>query len=380
MSYEIKCVKCGGLATDILNYKCRCGAPLEVHVKVEFDKAKIRRGDYNVWRYKTFFPYISEGDIVSLGEGWTPTVKFNENLYFKLDFLSPTGSFKDRGSAVLISAIQKHIRKVGGYISEDSSGNSGASIAAYASRVGLKAKIFVPADVSGQKFNQIRFYGCEIVKVEGERCKATEEACKPEKGKFYVGHVHHPIYRDGIRSLAYEIAEQFGWELPSRIYLPVASGTLLLGVAEGLEHLSRSGVIKNFPTIVACQTKQFSPLYHRLKNLPYTPPVKITSVADALISGNPPCLQLMTDKMRMMEGESEIVDESQIYGGFIELARKGFFVEPSSAVAYACYKKQIENRTASKREKAVIILTGTGLKTKPSTLNHFYELCVRAPR
>lgn len=363
MSCKIKCTRCERLAADPLSYKCSCGSPLETHVIVEFDKVKIRKYDYSLWRYRRFFSYVNENEIVSLGEGWTPLIKFDENLYFKLDFLNPTGSFKDRGSAVLISAVHRLIRAANGYVSEDSSGNAGASIAAYAARAGLKAKIYVPAAVSGQKFNQILFHGAEVERVKGERSKVAAEAQRPEQGKFYIGHIWHPIFRDGIRSLTYEIAEQFGWKLPYRIYLPVSAGTLLLGVIKGLKHLIESGIADEFPTVVACQTGQVSPLYHRLKNLPYTPPEKITSIADALVSVNPPLLELMVRKIREIKGEAEIVDENQIYKSFVELAKKGFFVEPSSAVAYAAYKKQVESGETSRNEKAVIVLTGFGLKT-----------------
>jgi len=364
MSYEIRCIKCGGSSPSLLSYRCSCGSPLEVRVRMKFDKTRIVKNDYTVWRYREFFPYVKVDDIISLAEGWTPIIKFGEGLYFKLDFLNPTGSFKDRGSTVLISSIHRLVREANGYISEDSSGNAGASIAAYSARAGLKAKIFVPATVSGQKFNQILFYGAEVERVEGERSRVAAEAQKPERGKFYIGHIWHPIFSDGIRSLAYEVVEQFEWVPPDRIYLPVSAGTLLLGVIMGLEHLLESEVIDELPKVVACQTEQVSPLYHRLKNLPYTPPARITSIADALISVNPPFLELMVNKMRKIGGEVEIVNDNQIYNGFVELAKKGLFVEPSSAVAYAAYKKQIENGVTSKKETSLIVLTGTGLKTK----------------
>jgi threonine synthase len=364
MSYEIKCTKCKRLVVDPLKYKCFCGSPLETHVIEKFDKMRIRKYDRGLWRYRPFFSYVNKNEIVSLGEGWTPLVKFDENLYFKLEYLNPTGSFKDRGSAILISAVHRFVRAAKGYISEDSSGNAGASIAAYAARAGLKAKIYVPATVSGQKFNQVLFYGAHVQSVKGERNKIAAEAQSPERGKFYVGHIWHPVFRDGIRSLAYEIVEQCEWKLPSRIYLPVSAGTLLLGFIEGLGHLMDSGIIDELPVIVACQTVRVSPLYHRLKNLPYTPPRRITSIADALISPNPPLLELMVRKMRQIKGEVEIVDEKQISESFVELASKGFFVEPSSAVAYAAYKKQVESAEKPRNEKTIIILTGTGLKTK----------------
>ena len=260
------------------------------------------------------------------------------------------------------------MKKAGSYLSEDSSGNAGASIAAYAARAGLRAKIYVPENVSGPKFNQIQFYGAKVVKVSGSRSKVAEEAQKSEKGKFYVGHILHPLFRDGIRSLAYEIAEQLDWHVPEHIYLPVSAGTLLLGVINGFRHLAKSNVIETMPKIVACQTRQVSPLYHRFKNLHYAMPEKITSIADALVSVNPPLLDLMVKNLREADGDAVMVEEDEIFNAFITLARKGFFVEPSSAVAYAAYKKQLNNKDISKDDSALIILTGTGLKTmlKPS--------------
>ncbi len=363
MEYEIKCSVCGQSSPSLLAFKCpSCGQPLAVQLYFDFEVGKIRRRDYTVWRYANFFPYVKEKEIITLGEGWTPLID-SGNVHFKLENLNPTGSFKDRGSTVLISTLHKLVKNAEGYISEDSSGNAGASIAAYAARAGLKAKIYVPENVSGPKFNQIQFYGAEIVKVSGGRSKVAEEAQKTEKGKFYVGHILHPLFRDGIRSLAYEIAEQLDWHVPEHVYLPVSAGTLLSGVIYGFKHLVESNVIEDMPEIVACQTRQVSPLYHSFKNLSYTPPERVTSIADALVSVNPPLLNLMVEHLREANGDAVMVEEDEIFNAFIELARKGFFVEPSSAVAYAAYKKQLKNKEASKDDKTVIILTGTGLKT-----------------
>lgn len=361
--YESRCTECSRLYSDPLRYKCSCGAPLEVSHKVKFEKSKIKSYNYSLWRYKEFFPYVDEKNIVSLGEGWTPLVMYKDKLYFKLESLNPTGSFKDRGSSVLISAIHSTVKSIEGYISEDSSGNAGASIAAYSARAGLKAKVFVPSSVSGPKFNQIAFYGAEVEKVEGERNNVAYEAQKYESGKIYVGHIWHPIFRDGIKTLSYEIVEQLNWSSPDFVYLPVSAGTLLIGVIEGFKNLLESNVIEKYPKIVACQTEQVSPLYHRMRKILYNPPKNITSIADALVSINPPLLNLMERKINEVNGDSEIVNEAQIYSSFAELAKSGFFVEPSSAVAFAAYKKQLEEGKVSKSDKVVIVLTGSGLKT-----------------
>jgi len=364
MEFEIKCFVCGQPSSSLLNYKCTsCSQPLEVQLHHNFEIGKIRKRDYTVWRYAEFFPYVKKAEVITLGEGWTPLVKLSGNVYFKLESLNPTGSFKDRGSTVLISSLHTLVKKAGGYVSEDSSGNAGASIAAYAACAGLRAKIYVPENVSGPKFNQIQFYGAEVVKVSGNRSKVADEAQKADKGKIHVGHILHPLFRDGIRSLAYEIAEQLDWRAPEYIYLPVSAGTLLLGVISGFKHLAKSSVIETMPKIVACQTRQVSPLYHRFKNLCYTIPERITSIADALVSVNPPLLNIMVKNLKEADGDAVMVEEDEIFNAFVELARKGFFVEPSSAVAYAAYKKQLKNKEASKDDKAIIVLTGMGLKT-----------------
>lgn len=364
MQYKITCSVCGKPSKNLLDYKCPvCGQPLIVGQNRKFETGQIYKQNHSLWRYAKFFPYAKNSELVTLGEGWTPLVKFADNVNFKLENLNPTGSFKDRGSTTLISALHKPVEAAKGYIAEDSSGNAGASIAAYAARAGLKAKIYVPKTVSGPKLNQIQFYGAEIVKVSGSRSRVAEEAQKPEKRKFYVGHILHPLFRDGIRSLAYEIAEQLDWRAPEQVYLPASAGTLLLGVLDGFKHLTDSGVIDTMPHVVACQTSQVSPLYHRLKNLDYHPPEKIVSIADALVSVNPPLLDLMTKQLKEANGDAVMVEENEIRHAFKELASKGFFVEPSSAVAYAGYTKQFRSKEKSKNQRVVIVLTGSGLKT-----------------
>ena len=364
MDYEVRCSACDYSSQRLVDFRCpSCGQPLEVRQFRKFEAERIRKGNYTVWRYASYFPYVKRADVVTLGEGWTPLVRLSTNLSLKLESLNPTGSFKDRGSTVLVSALSPLVRKINGEISEDSSGNAGASVAAYAARAGLKAKIYVPETVSGQKYNQIRFYGAEVVRVKGSRARVAEEAQKPEAHVFYVGHILHPLFRDGIRSLAYEIAEQHDWHSPGRVYVPVSAGTLLLGVIRGFKHLVESGFLDDMPGIIACQTRQVSPLYHLFKGLSYQPPERLNSVADALVSVSPPLLGIMNEELRAVKGDAVMVEENEILQAFRELPKLGFFVEPSSAVAYAAYQKQLKTRDISNRDNSTIILTGAGLKT-----------------
>ncbi|RDD53010.1 MAG: pyridoxal-phosphate dependent enzyme, partial [Candidatus Korarchaeota archaeon NZ13-K] len=336
-------------------------SPLELVLEDPFDRDQVHRGDHTIWRYSRFLPPVT--GRVSLGEGWTPLVRIGD-LHLKLDFLNPTGSFKDRGSSVLISLVAEGVRSRGGYVSEDSSGNAGASIAAYSARAGLKARIYVPENASGPKLQQIAAYGAEIVRVSGRREDVTRAAMSEEEGKFYIGHVYHPAFWDAMRTLAYEIAEQTDWKPPSKVFLPVSAGTLLLGVLRGFKHLLSSGELDRAPEVIACQTREVSPLYHRMRGLPYSPPSVVRSVADALISPNPPLLGMMVEELRGF-GDADVAEEEEIVEAHRELARLGIYVEPSSAVAYAVYRRWL--REGRIEGEALVILTGMGLKRSALT-------------
>ena len=362
MEYAIRCSKCGKERGDAREWKCSCGGPFDIILEKNFVVNEIDCRNYTIWRYRNFYPYVKEDCIVSLGEGFTPLVKVEEGLWFKLDFLMPTGSYKDRGSSALISGLLSSLERVEGF-SEDSSGNAGASIAAYCARAGLRVKIFVPENASGPKLFQIRKYGAEVYTVKGRREDVSFAAQKVGDSFIYIGHAWHPFFKDGIRTLAYEIAEQMGWKVFDYIFLPVSAGTLLVGLTNGFIHLLDSGVIERMPKIIACQTSQVSPLYHRIKGTKYVPPERILSVADALVSTNPPLLDKMYDLMKKIGGDAEIVDENEIIYAHNVLAKKGFYVEPSSAVAYAAYLKLLREKSLGKNEKVLVVLTGSGLKS-----------------
>ncbi|MEM3257833.1 MAG: pyridoxal-phosphate dependent enzyme [Thermoproteota archaeon] len=362
MSFKVVCTKCNNPRKNEMEWKCNCGAPFKVVLYDKFKKDKIIKSIYSIWRYRNFYPYVKKEKIVSLGEGWTPLVKVKNNLWLKLEYLMPTGSFKDRGSSVLISGLLSELSNVKSF-SEDSSGNAGASMAAYCAKAGVKIRVFVPEKTSGPKILQIASYGAQIFKVNGSREEVSAKAQEMSKEYTYIGHAWHPYFRDGIRTLAYEVAEQTNWKLFERVYLPVSSGTLLLGFMEGLRHMCISNVINSIPKVVASQTTQVSPVYRKLKNLHYSPPSEVKTVADALVNSNPPLLEEMTKIMKEIDGDAEVVNEEEIIKASILLARNGFYVEPSAAVAFAAYLKHLNENLIKKDEKTLIILTGIGLKT-----------------
>ncbi len=329
-----------GYVRENLEVRCKkCGGPFKVVVDFPFIKDNLRAN----------FPYIREW--ITLGEFNTPMIKKN-NVWFKLDSLNPTGSYKDRGAVTLISYLkQKGIRR----ISEDSSGNAGASIAAYGAAAGMEVEIYVPESVTGIKARQIELYGAKIIKVKGTRedvAKAAEQS-----NAYYASHILQPHFRDGIRSLAYEIVKDLGWKVPDYFFIPTSAGTLLLGVYEGFKHLLNNGIIETMPKIISVQTEQVMPVCAKIKGINYTPPTKVTSIADALVSTQPYLLNEMI-KVLKETGECIVVNDEEIINAHRELAKNGILAEYSSATVYAAYKKM-----NIKGENVVLHITGSGLKT-----------------
>lgn len=301
------------------------------------------------------------GEIVSMGEGLTPLVKVNWKgmpVYFKLEYLSPTGSFKDRGTTVLVSFLRgMGIREV----VEDSSGNAGASLAAYAARAGMRARIFVPAHASPAKKAQIAIYGAELMEVKGPReeaAKAVRE--EAEKGFYYASHYYNPLILEGMKTVAYEIWEQLG-KIPDAVVLPVGHGTLLLGLYQGFRDLLEAGLASSMPVLYGVQARNCSPLFEAFRLgveevAGYNP---VPTIAEGISIARPLRAKEILRAVRETGGEILAVEEGEILKGREELARKGFFVEPTSAVAVAALDHLLHLRG----KILVIPLTGSGLKS-----------------
>ena len=335
------CSKCGDERHEFTESPlCHCGGILVPRIDFKF-----REGGFS-----ENYPYLDH--IVSLGEVQTPLVRMGD-LQLKLEYYSPTYSYKDRGSRTLISHLATHLRK-GAEINEDSSGNAGASISAYGAAAGFAVNIFVLEKTKAGKVDQIRAYGANIHKVSGSR-EDVAGAAASHSG-YFASHVLNPEFRDGMRQISYEIFRQLDHKAPARLIVPVSAGTLLLGLISGFEHLLDSGETDRIPEIVAVQTEAVCPLCADLNHTAYDRDRMQESVADALVSRRPPLLPIMEEKMREL-GICVTVSEGEIIQARSELASRGFYVEYSSATVLAAAKKIPE------REGSVLILTGNGLKT-----------------
>ncbi len=250
---KVFCPDCGKKAEfDAHTYCCECGGAWEFEEMDSFDPSAIAPGNSGLWRYQDIFGLDEIEAPFTLGAGWTPVVDANFNSshsYFKLEFMAPTGSFKDRGTEVEINFLRASgITEV----VEDSSGNAGASIAAYAARAGIKASIYAPESASAAKLAQIGFFGADLHKIPGPRIETTKAALQAVSlGAVYASHAFNPVYLLGQQSFAWEIWEQFGAEMPDALVFPVGQGGLLLGAFLGFGRLVRAGMINKLPKLFA---------------------------------------------------------------------------------------------------------------------------------
>ncbi|MBU7018621.1 MAG: pyridoxal-phosphate dependent enzyme [Theionarchaea archaeon] len=326
-----------------LHWQCECGGPLERREDVCFQKEGLPPV-CSLWRYEQ---YLGTEKKVSFNEGMTPIVLIDD-CYYKMDFLFPTGSFKDRGTTVMMSELAKSID----CIVEDSSGNAGASVAAYAARADVTAEIYVPAYASKGKISQIEAFGAHICSVEGTREDTKKAALKRADTMFYASHQWNPHFLEGMKTAAYEIAEQFNWDAPDTVVMPIGSGSLFYGVYKGFNHLFNSGVIAEIPHLIGVQPELCSPVYNEVNSLP---PQCGKSIAEGLLVENPPRLKEISTVIKK-HGDIVVVSEEEIRRGLKRAVKMGLFIEPTSAVVMAALERMHLSKST------VALLTGSGLK------------------
>lgn len=225
---EFICTKCGKRTpVTTMQPTCECGGLFELDFTPEaWDLELIDDKEWSQFRYRRFMAL--EGDAwrdVTLGEGRTPIVRFDDDVLLKMDYMMPTLSFKDRGAATLVA----HMKAIGvKSCVQDSSGNAGNAVAAYAARAGIKCEIFVPEGTSPSKIRMIESHGAKVNVVPGTRdhCADVCRAKVRDEGAYYANHVYNPFFYEGMKAYIYETLEQLG-RIPAHIVVPVGNGTLL---------------------------------------------------------------------------------------------------------------------------------------------------------
>jgi threonine synthase len=345
-------------------WRCDCGHPLELDADPVPDGAPAVDRDRGLWAAEGFLPVVRE---VTLGEGWTPLVDApGWDAAFKLEYVFPSGSFKDRGAATMLSrAAALGVERV----VEDSSGNAGAAVAQYAARAGIDADVYVPADAKPAKITAIERTGANPVRVEGSRADVTD-ACidAVEDGDaWYASHAWNPAFFAGTSTFALEVAAQRGWEAPDAVVFPVGHGTLLLGAHRGFRRLERAGWIDEVPRLLAAQAAGVTPLVDALDGASVPADGSgggnaTNDVADGIQIAAPARLAEQVAAVEATGGAAVPVGAERTRDVLGSLRRAGFHVEPTCAVAPAALARLRELGVVDDDADVVVPLTGSGLK------------------
>lgn len=355
-----ECRSCGRTyeAAADAPFRCRCGHALDfVGLSLDGDRPQDPDRERGLWAFGSYLPVDRR---VTLGEGWTPLVDApDRNAAFKLEYLFPTGSFKDRGAAVTLSlAAELGVDRV----LEDSSGNAGAAIATYAARAGIGAEIYVPADVKAGKLRAIRRTGADVVRVEGTR-QAVTDACigAVAEGGWYASHAWNPAFFAGTATIAFEIAAQRGWQAPDAVVTPLGHGTLFLGAYRGFRALVEAGWLDRVPRLYGAQAAGTAPLVADQRG--DAAAAGNNTAADGIQIANPARRDQLRAALRETGGEAVAISEATTREQLRRLHRQGFYTEPTCAVAPAALENLRASGAIDPGEDVVVALTGTGLKT-----------------
>lgn len=345
----LKCQKCGK-TYEKFRLVCECGALLDVVVEVRESFESLLKEKYlDVRRYLNFLP-INEDLLPKLVLPITPTVEKeieNVRVLFKLEYLMPSGSFKDRGTYVTIAKLKEEGIKE---ISLDSSGNTAISFALFGKAEGIKVHVFIPKHTSEGKKRVLKLLGAEIHEIEGSRMDVHWKA-REFKGAFYISHWYNPYFLEGTKIAAYEIFEQIG-EVDC-VLVPTGSGTLFLGLYKGFKELNNFGKAK-MPKIIAIQAEGYESLCKRSK--------RKSKLAEGIAIPEPPRKEQMLKALNETKGFCVSVGDREIDKALNDLISMGFLVEPTSAVVFAAFKKLLKNGKFEKDSKVLLPLTGSGLK------------------
>jgi threonine synthase len=356
-----------------------CFGPLEVvydygAIKAAVNRDTIAAGPLSIWRYADLLPAAAEG-AVNLGAGFTPLVRADRlaaelglrDLWIKNDTLNPTGSFKDRVVSVALTKAQELGFKVAACAS---TGNLANSVAAHAAHAGMESVVFIPSDLEAGKVVTTAVFGGRLIAVDGNY-DDVNRLCAELAGQYpswaFVNVNVRTYYAEGSKTLAFEVAEQLGWEAPDHVVVPVASGSQLTKVAKGFKELYTVGLLDEEPhvRVSGAQADGFSPVAQAFAaGRDVIKPVKPHTIAKSLAIGNPADGPYALDAVRESGGGFGSVSDDEIVEGIRLLARtEGIFAETAGGVTIATLVKLAGSGVVRPDERVVAYVTGNGLKT-----------------
>jgi threonine synthase len=393
---KLKCKECGTTYPLEARYVCeRCFGPLEVlYEALDADVATLRRriqaGSSDLWRYADFLPLAGGppgpsnhlASRAGLPAGWTPLIRADRlgealglrEVWVKNDAANPTHSFKDR----VVAVASARARELGfAALACASTGNLGNALAAQAAALGLPSYVFVPADLEEQKILGTGVYGGNLVSVRGNyddvNRLCTELSAEHEDWAF-VNINMRPYYSEGSKTVAFEIIEQLGWELPDRCIVPIASGSLFTKVTRGFQEWIDVGLVSGrAPTMNGAQAEGCAPVANAFAaGQDFCQPVKPNTIAKSLAIGNPADGPYVLDIARRSGGGVDAVSDDQIRTGIKLLAETtGIFTETAGGVSVAVLTELARRGEIDPDERVVLLITGDGLKTPDAVRGSF---------
>jgi threonine synthase len=359
-------------------------------IRSETSRSKIQTGPLSIWRYADLLPASAEG-AVSLGAGFTPLVRADrlaaelglQDLWVKNDTVNPTGSFKDRVVSVALTKAQELGFKVAACAS---TGNLANSVAAHAAHAGMESVVFIPADLEAGKVVTTAVFGGKLVAVDGnydDVNRLCAELAGERPSWAFVNVNVRTYYAEGSKTLAFEVAEQLGWQAPDHVVVPVASGSQLTKVAKGFAELWKVGLLDEQPhvRISGAQAAGCSPVATAFaEGRDVVKPVKPSTIAKSLAIGNPADGPYALDAVRNSGGGFAAVTDDEIVEGIRLLARtEGIFAETAGGVTVATLANLVASGVVKPDERVVVFVTGNGLKTIEAVAPHCGPTSTIAP-
>jgi threonine synthase len=356
-----------------------CFGPLEVAYDYEkiaatISRERIARGPSSIWRYADLLPADANG-AVSLGGGFTPLVRADRlaaelglgELWIKNDALNPTGSFKDRVVSVALTKARELGFKVAACAS---TGNLANSVAAHAAQAGMRSVVFIPADLEAAKVVASAVFGGDVIAIDGnydDVNRLCAELTSEHPDWAFVNINIRTYYGEGSKTLAYEVAEQLGWQAPDHVVVPIGSGSQLTKIAKGFAELHTVGLLDEAPAvrISGAQAAGCSPVAAAFAaGSDLIRPVRPDTIAKSVAIGDPADGPYALDVVRSSGGAIDSVTDDEIVEGIRLLARtEGIFAETAGGVTIATLAKLAAAGVVRADERVVAYVTGNGLKT-----------------
>jgi threonine synthase len=384
---SLKCKECGAEYDLAAHFACsNCFGPLDVAYDLSgLDAAEAKRriqaGSQGIWRYADFLPFVGRpGD--PLEPGLTPLVRadrlaellgIDAELWIKNDAANPTHSFKDRVVAVAVAKARELGFRT---VACASTGNLANAVAAHAAAAGLESYVFVPANLEEQKLLATGVYGTNLVGVRGNYDDVNRLCTQLAETRpwAFVNVNLRPYYSEGSKTLAYETVEQLGWELPDRVVVPIASGSLFTKLGRGFAEWLDVGLVEGAqPIFNGAQADGCSPVATAFaEGWDVCKPQRPDTIAKSLAIGDPADGPYALEQARRTEGRIDSVDDDEIRAGIRLLAETtGIFTETAGGVTMAVLAKLAERGEIGAGERIVVYITGEGLKTLDATRDRF---------